>query len=161
MDNIAKQIENILLEQVDILNDKIKGINFLESLKYNLIYNIKPLLENINLDQPKDFMHNINIDKDNFLLKLKITSNDKPSSILKKVLSHDTLLISLKEIIKIDVFNIKNISEIESFMIFPLMGVCLSKKTNVNINFLKDCFYLEVIFEDKHNNVEKVLKDTI
>ena len=72
-----------------------------------------------------------------------------------------TLLISLKEIIKIDVFNTEKSKEIDSFSILPLMGVCLSEKTNVNLNFLKNCFYVEIIFEDKLKSVENVKKDTI
>ena len=32
MENLNKQIENIIQEQLDFLNEKIKGINFLESL---------------------------------------------------------------------------------------------------------------------------------
>ena len=57
--------------------------------------------------------------------------------------------------------NTENGKEIKSFSILPCMGVCLSEKTNVNLNFLKNCFYVEIIFEDKLKSVENIKKDTI
>ena len=161
MNDLSKQIENVIIDQVNCLNKKIKGINFLELLKFNLIENIKPLFKNHAFDQTKEFIHKFNIDNENFLIEAKIIFIYKPSSILKKVLIKDTLLISLKEVIKIDVFNNEKGKEIKSFSILPCMGVCLSEKTNVNLNFLKNCFYVEIIFEDKLKSVENIKKDTI
>ena len=161
MNDLSKQIENVIIDQVNFLNKKIKGINFLELLKFNLIENIKPLFKNNAYDQTKEFIYKFNIDNENFLIETKIIFIDKPSSILKKVLIKDTLLISLKELIKIDVFNTEKGKEIKSFSILPFMGVCLSEKTNVNLNFLKNCFYVEIIFEDKLKSVENIKKDTI
>ena len=161
MNDFSKQLENVIIDQVNFLNKKIKGINFLELLKFNLIENIKPLLKNNAFDQTKEFIYKFNIDNENFLIEAKIIFIDKPSSILKKVLIKDTLLISLKEVIKIDVFNTEKSKEIDSFTILPLMGVCLSEKTIVNLKFLKNCFYLEIIFEDKFKSVENIEKDTI
>ena len=161
MNDLSKQIENVIIDQVNFLNKKIKGINFLELLKFNLIENIKPLFKNNAYDQTKEFIYKFNIDNENFLIEAKIIFIDKPSSILKKVLIKDTLLISLKEVIKIDVFNTEKGKEIKSFSILPFMGVCLSEKTNVNLNFLKNCFYIEIIFEDKFKSVENIKKDTI
>tara|TARA_B100001250_G_scaffold379728_1_gene370630 strand:+ start:1185 stop:1670 length:486 start_codon:yes stop_codon:yes gene_type:complete len=161
MNDLSKQIENIIIEQVNLLNKKIRGINFIELLKFNLIENIKPLFQNHAFDQTKEFIHKFNINNEDTSIEANIIFIDKPSSILKKILIKDTLLISLKEIIKIDVFNTEKSKEIDSFTILPLMGVCLSEKTIVNLKFLKNCFYLEIIFEDKFKSVENIEKDTI
>jgi len=161
MQEISKQIENVVIEQVNLLNKKIKGINFLELLKFNIIEKIKPLLENYTFDHTKDFVNKIKINNDNTLIEIKIIFIDKPSSILKKVLLKDTLLISLKEVIQIDVIDNEKRKEIKSFSILPLMGVCLSEKTHINLNFLKNCFYLEVKCEDNVKNIDIIKNDTI
>tara|TARA_Y100001970_G_C14009944_1_gene737862 strand:+ start:156 stop:641 length:486 start_codon:yes stop_codon:yes gene_type:complete len=161
MQEISKKIEDIIVEQVNLLNKKIKGINFLELLKFNIIEKIKPLFKNYTFDQTTEFINEKKINNDNILIEIKIIFIDKPSLILKKVLLRDTLIISLKELIQIDVIDNGKNKKIQSFSILPLMGVCLSEKTHINLNFLKNCFYLEIKCEDNVKNIDIIKKDTI
>ena len=64
------------------------------------------------------------------------------------------MLISLKEIIKIDIFKPENNKEFVNFSILPYMGVCLPEKTIVNFNFLPNSHYLEIICVDKAKDIE-------
>jgi len=154
MENLNKQIENIIQEQLDFLNEKIKGINFLESLKYKLIDKVKPLIENYTFIQKDDCLHKLEANFGEMNIIANIIFIKKPSSFLKKKLINDTLLISLKEIIKIDVFKPENNKEFVNFSILPYMGVCLPEKTIVNFNFLPNSHYLEIICVDKAKDIE-------
>jgi len=154
MDDLTNQIETIIFEEVKLLNRKIKGINLLELIKYNLLEKIKPLITNLNFEKINKFTKEFKINTEERLILAKLIFLDKPSSILKKTMNRDTLIISLKEVLKIDIFKSENTKEFVSFLLLPKMGVCLSSKTNINFNFSKDSLYLEIEIEDKIQEVE-------
>ena len=160
MDDFKNQIEKIILEEVNCLNQKLKGINFLEFIKFKILEKIKLLSNDHNNTENKNFNHEFKINKEEYTLSAKLVYLDKSSSILKKILIDDSLIISLKEIIKIDLFKSEKSKEISSFSLFPKMGVCLPKKTNINLIFLKNSCYLEILFKNKEN-IENLNKDAI
>ena len=44
MDKLTKDISDIIISEINALNEKIKGLNFLENLKNNLIVSLMQLL---------------------------------------------------------------------------------------------------------------------
>ena len=161
MDNLSKQIEKIIFEQFDQLNEKIKGINLLESFKLNLLEKIKLLVKNYDFKLKNDFENDININKNDKNISAKIKFVSKPSSILKQLLNYDTLIISLNEQIKLDIYLPNKENEFVNFSILPMMGVTLPKNTIININFLKDAYYLEIMCKNILKNIEIKENDII
>ena len=45
MTNFPKELEHIILDELNNVNDKLIGINFLEAFKFNLITKLPSLLE--------------------------------------------------------------------------------------------------------------------
>jgi len=159
MDNFNKNIEAIILQEVNNLDQKIRGISFLELLKNNLLEKLEPFVAKLNFQKTKCSSQEFKIHKGEELILVKLIALDKPLSLLKKTLSDDILLISLNEIIKIDIYDSKKSKEFASFPILPQMGVCLTAETNINLNFLKNSFYLEIA--NKIENNKNINKDEI
>ena len=48
MEALTKNILDIAVTESNLINDKVKGLNFLENLKINLIPKILPIIKDLN-----------------------------------------------------------------------------------------------------------------
>jgi len=72
METLKKNILDIIITEVNSINEKVKGLNFLEILKINLIAKILPILNNLKF--PLDQFDNLEkqINEENRSIKISI-----------------------------------------------------------------------------------------
>ena len=104
MDTLAKNITDIAIAEVKLINEKIKGLNFLEILKNNLIEKIRLVINNQNfpLENFENFVKDINISNRNLKISIKYYTNS--SIIRKKIIEKNTLFIFFNEACSLDIF---------------------------------------------------------
>jgi len=160
MDIILKEIVAIIKEETENINKKIYGTTFLEILKEKIIDKQDQItLKNLQIHNSNiNLLENISVlEKDLFL---KLSFYQTPKSLLKFKLDKNFLLISLKELIKIDILN-KNSQKFISISLKPFMGVTLAKGTVCNLNFPKNSLIMQLETDDVDFNIEKKTDETI
>ncbi len=161
MNTIIKDIKKIVSQELTLLNDKVSGINLLESLKFSLMPKFTTLeneiatIKNIDDDLISDF------DKNDNKIQLNCSFNKESKSYLKKEMLNDTLLVVLKGRLTVDFIKTEQSNKNKKINIFPFMGICLSSHTNVNINSFNDTFFIEFINFYSNSNFENSEKDII
>jgi len=161
MTNVLDNIKNIVGEEIDLLNDKIFGINLLESLKFNLIPKLSNLEKEISILKNLDNIPVSQFEKNNNKIYLNFLFNQESQSQLKKEILKDTLFVVLKGGINFNFIEAKKTKNDKKINIFPLMGVCLSSQMIININSFKDTLFIELINDYSNPNIEKLEKDII
>ena len=161
MTNVLENIKNIVGDEIDLLNDKIFGINLLESLKFNLIPKLPNLEKETSMLKNLDNISASEFEKNNNKIYLNFLFNQESQSQFKKEILNDTLFVVLKGGITVDFIEAKNTKNNQKINIFPLMGVCLSSQMIINLNSFKDTLFIELINYYSNSNVENLEKDII
>ena len=158
MDIILKEIVAIIKEETENINKKIYGTTFLEILKEKILNRQDQiLLNNIQIQNSNTYLEeNINIDEKKLFFKLSFFQN--PKSQLKFKLNKNRLLIVLKELVRIDIFNQNNQKYI-NISLRPFMGLTLSKGTVCNLKFPKNSLIMQLETDDF--DIEKKIDETI
>jgi len=160
MKDFFHEANTLINEELLLINQKIKSTSFLEILKFKLIDKLKDIYLKYNFQMDKDIL-NEKLFEDNYkkiLIKLIVCKS--PKIYLKNTLMQDTLIICLKDIIKIDVEeNLKK--TYSSFNLQSFTGITLPKNTICNLNFLKNSISLEINLEHKIQDIEKFEENTI
>ena len=151
MENITKDISEIIAGEIKTINDKVRGLNFLELLKAGII---EKLLELVNkqkfpLDQLIEYQNEIKEDSRHINISISYFLN--PMSISKKKIDNDTLFISLNELSNFDVF--KDKKEFTSLVLYKNTGLSLPKDTVVNSKYSKNLLLIEIT----NNDYEQIL----
>jgi hypothetical protein len=139
MEILVKNISDIIFSEVNLINDKVKGLNFLETLKANIIEKISfvtneqkfPLSESFDFE--KDFEKNISI-----LIKYFT----KPVSINKKIMKYDSLFITFNETVNFDIY--QNEKKYISVDLYKNNGISLPKSSVLNSRYNKNTLLLEI-----------------
>ena len=149
MEILFKNISDIIVSEVVHINDKVKGLNFLEMLKANVIEKCLPLIieHKFPLEQSFDFEKNI---EKNIFVSLKYFTNSM--SISKKGIHYDSFFISFNEITNLDIH--KDEKKFTSIVLYKNNGITLPKNSIVNFNYNKNVLFLEL----QNKNIEQVLK---
>ncbi len=160
MDIILKEIVAIIKEETENINKKIYGTSFLEILKEKILNrNDQILLKNLKTQNSNiDLEENININEKNLFFKLSYYQH--PKSILKFKLKNNFLLITFKEIVKVDILN-QNTQKYINISLKPFMGVTLSKGTICNLNFPKNSLIMQLETDNADFDIEKKQDETI
>ena len=116
MEKITKDISEIIAGEIKTINDKVRGLNFLELLKAGII---EKLLELVNkqkfpLDQLIEYQNEIKEDSRHINISISYFLNSM--SISKKKIDNDSLFISLNELSNFDVF--KDNKEFTSLVLY-------------------------------------------
>ena len=151
MEKITKDISEIIAGEIKTINDKVRGLNFLELLKAGII---EKLLELVNrqkfpLDQLIDYYNEIKADSRDIKISIKYFLN--PISISKKKIDNDSLFISLNEASNFDILNDKQKNK--NLLIYKNTGLSLPKNTIINAKYSKNLFLIEII----NNEYEQIL----
>ena len=95
METLKKNILDIIITEVNSINEKVKGLNFLEILKINLISKIIPIVNNLKfpLDQFDNLEKQINEENRNIKISIQYFTNS--SIIRKKIITIDNTLVDL------------------------------------------------------------------
>ena len=149
MEKITKDISEIIAGEINAINDKVRGLNFLELLKAGII---EKLIELVNrqkfpLDQLIEYQSEIKEDSRHINISVNYFLNSM--SISKKKIFHDSLFISLNELSKFDIF--RDNKEFTSLVIYKNTGVSLPKDTVLNAKYIKNLLLIEITNnEDEH-----------
>ena len=151
MEKITKDILEIIASEIKTINDKVRGLNFLELLKAGII---EKLLELVNrqkfpLDQLIEYQNEIKEDSRHINISISYFLNSM--SISKKKIDNDSLFISLNELSNFDVF--KDNKEFTSLVLYKNTGLSLPKDTVLNAKYSKNLLLIEIT----NNDYEQIL----
>ena len=151
MEKITKEISEIIDGEIKTIDDKVRGLNFLELLKAGII---EKLLELVNkqkfpLDQLIEYQNEIK--KDSRHINISISYFLKSMSISKKKIVNDSLFISLNELSNFDIF--RENKEFTSLVLYKNTGLSLPKDTVLNAKYSKNLLLIEIT----NNDYEQIL----
>ena len=151
MEKITKDILEIIAGEIKTINDKVRGLNFLELLKAGII---EKLLELVNrqkfpLDQLIEYQNEIKEDSRHINISISYFLNSM--SISKKKIDNDSLFISLNELSNFDIF--RDNKEFTSLVLYKNTGLSLPKDTVINAKYSKNLLLIEIT----NNDYEQIL----
>ena len=153
MEKITKDISEIIAGEIKTINDKVRGLNFLELLKAGII---EKLLELVNrqkfpLDQLIEYQNEIKENSRHINISISYFLNSM--SISKKKIDNDSLFISLNELSNFDVF--KDNKEFTSLVLYKNTGLSLPKDTVLNAKYSKNLLLIEITNIDNEQILTK------
>ena len=151
MEKITKDISEIIAGEIKTINDKVRGLNFLELLKAGII---EKLLELVNrqkfpIDQLIEYQNEIKEDSRHVNISISYFLNSM--SISKKKIDNDSLFISLNELSNFDIF--RDNKEFTSLVLYKNTGLSLPKDTVLNAKYSKNLLLIEI----SNNDYEQIL----
>ena len=154
METLKKNILDIIITEVNLINEKVKGLNFLEILKINLISKILPIVNNLKfpLDQFDNLEKQINEENRNIKISIQYFTNS--SIIRKKIIDKDTLFLFFNEASSFDIF--KDDKNSLNILLYKNTGISLPINTIINSQFNKNLFLIEI--QNKDNEEQILLK---
>ena len=154
METLKKNILDIIITEVNSINEKVKGLNFLEILKINLIAKILPIVNNLKF--PLDQFDNLEkqINEENRSIKISIQYFTNSFIIRKKIIDKDTLFLFFNEASSFDIF--KDDKNSLNILLYKNTGISLPINTIINSKFNKNVFLIEI--QNKDNDEQILLK---
>jgi len=151
MEKITKDISEIIAGEIKTINDKVRGLNFLELLKAGIIEKLLKLVtkQKFPLDQLIEYQNEIKEDSRHINISISYFLNSM--SISKKKIDNDSLFISLNELSNFDVF--KDNKEFTSLVLYKNTGLSLPKDTVLNAKYSKNLLLIEIT----NNDYEQIL----
>jgi len=146
METLTKNILDIALSEINSINDKVKGINFLEILKVNLIEKLSPIIKDLKfpLDQFDNLEKEINENIRNIKISIKYFTNS--FIIRKKIIDNDTLFLFFNEASSFDIY--KDDKNFVNILLYKNTGISLSYNTAINSKFNKNLLLIEIQNKD-------------
>ena len=160
MKDFFHEAQTIINKELLLINQKIKSTTFLEILKFKLIDKLKEIFLKNNLVIDEDIQHENFFEDDYKKISTKFIICKSPKIHLKNIITQDLLIISLKDVIKIDVEEDLN-KKYSSFNLLPFTGITLPKDTVCNLYFLKNSISLELNLDNKFKDIENLEEKTI
>ena len=151
MEKLTKDISEIIISEIKTINNKVKGLNFLELLKTSILERLLQLSirQKFPLDQLIDYQNEIKEDSRHINISIKYFLNS--ISISKKKIDNDSLFISLNELSNFDIF--KDQKDFTSLVIYKNTGLSLPKDTVLNAKYSKNLLLIEIT----NNDYEQIL----
>ena len=151
MEKITKDISGIVADEIKTINDKVRGLNFLELLKAGII---EKLLELVNrqkfpVDQLIEYQNEIKENSRHINISISYFLNSM--SISKKKIDNDSLFISLNELSNFDIFS--GNKSFKSLVLNKNTGLSLPKDTVLNAKYSKNLLLIEIT----NNDYEQIL----
>ena len=153
MEKITKDISEIIAGEIKTINDKVRGLNFLELLKAGII---EKLLELVNrqkfpLDQLIEYQNEIKEDSRHINISISYFLNSMSKS--KKKIYNDSLFISLNELSNFDIFS--GNKSFKSLVLNKNTGLSLPKDTVLNAKYSKNLLLIEITNIDNEQILTK------
>ena len=151
MEKITKDISEIIAGEIKNINDKVRGLNFLELLKAGIIEKLLDLVnkQKFPLDQLIEYQNEIKEDSRHINISISYFLNSM--SISKKKIDNDSLFISLNELSNFDIF--RDNKEFTSLVLYKNTGLSLPKDTVLNAKYSKNLLLIEIT----NNDYEQIL----
>jgi len=146
METLKKNILDIIITEVNSINDKVKGLNFLEILKINLLEKILPIINDLKfpLDQFDNFEKQINEETRSIRISIQYFKNSFINR--KKIIDKDTLFLFFNETSIFDIY--KDDKNFVNILLYKNTGISLSNKTVINSKLNKNLLLIEIQNKD-------------
>ena len=152
MNTSSNNILETIISEVNSINDKIKGLNFLEILKNNLIEKLSVINDqNSSLNELDQIEKEVNTNNRDITILIKFIVNSSITS--KKLIKENTLFLSLNESSSFDIY--ENEKDFVNILLFKNTGISIPKNTIINSKFNKNALLIEIQYKDK----EQILKN--
>ena len=146
MNTSSNNILEIIISEVNSINEKIKGLNFLEILKINLIEKLSFINDqNISLNEFNIIEKEVSADNRNITIFIKFIENS--SITRKKLIDENTLFLSLNETSSFDIY--EDEKKFVNIMLFKNTGISIPQNTIINSKFNKSALLIEIKYKDK------------
>ncbi len=156
MQTLTKNILDIAIAEVNLINEKVRGLNFLEILKINLIEKILPIINGAKLPLEKfnNIEKEINEDRRSLIISINYFSNS--SIIRKKIINNDTLFLCFNESSSFDIY--QDEKKFINLILYKNTGLSLSKNTAINSKLNKNLLMIEIQNKDDAQILKKLKK---
>ena len=143
MEKLTKDISEIIIADLKTLNDKVRGVNFLELLKTNIIEKLFQLVskQKFPLEQKVSYENEINEESRNIKISINYFLNSK--SISKKIIRNDSLFIIFNEGANLDIY--KDEKNFTTIFLYKNTGIALPKDTVINLKNNKNLLLIEIV----------------
>jgi len=152
MNTSSNHILDTIISEVNSINEKVKGLNFLEILKNNLIEKILEIdNQNSYINELDQIEKEVNSESRDIKINIKFLKNS--SIISKKSIEENTLFLSFNESSSFDIY--ENEKDFVNLVLFKNTGISIPKRTLINSKFNKNVLLIEIQHKDK----ESILKN--
>ena len=142
MEKFTKDITDIVINEVNNINEKIKGLNFLELVKINIIEKILPLINNQKFPLEQMFDYNEDLKNNSRNIKITIKYYNNSLSVSKRSFDVDTLFLIFNEYSNFDIF--KDDKNFTTILLQQNTGISIPKDTIMNYKLNKNALLLEI-----------------
>ena len=148
----SNHILDTIISEVNSINEKVKGLNFLEILKNNLIEKFLEIYnQNSYINELDQIEKEVNSESRDIKINIKFLKNS--SIISKKSIEENTLFLSFNESSSFDIY--ENEKDFVNLILFKNTGISIPKNTIINSKFNKNVLLIEIQYKDK----EQILKN--
>jgi len=155
MSLITEKIYDVILNNSNLIDEKITGINYLEKLKYLIINDLQLLnFDNLNIELENIENHSKKFEIKERPLTFSIKLYKSSQSKIKLANNEDNLCIVLAGFKKVIIFDFLENTKSTSLSIIKNMGLVLSKKTIISENIGADSIILDILFKIEPLNIE-------
>ena len=146
MNTSSNHILDTIISEVNSINEKVKGLNFLEILKNNLIEKILEIdNQNSYINELDQIEKEVNSESRDIKINIKFLKNS--SIISKKSIEENTLFLSFNESSSFDIY--ENEKDFVNLVLFKNTGISIPKNTLINSKFNKNVLLIEIQYKDK------------
>ena len=150
MNTSPNNILETIISEVNSINDKIKGLNFLEILKNNLIEKLAYINDqNSSLNEFDQIQNEVSSDIRDITIYIKFIANSSITS--KKLIEENTLFLSLNDSSSFDIY--ENEKDFTNILLFKNTGISIPKNTIINSKFKKNVLLIEIQHKDKEQTL--------
>jgi len=159
MNDLIKEINNIIEKNNNKINGNIVGINYLEKLKYLVINSLRDNQDEFTLDNLATALKKKNNQSIKFKFKnqslfLSINLYKNPLSKIKLCYNNDTLSVVIDGVKEISLFDLYDKKKKVSLFILKNMGLVLSENTITNEKIAAGSIIMNIVSEKKAVNIE-------
>ena len=146
MNTTSNHILDTIISEVNSINEKVKGLNFLEILKNNLIEKILEIdNQNSHINELDQIEKEVNSECRDIKINIKFLKNS--SIISKKSIEENTLFLSFNESSSFDIY--ENEKDFVNLVLFKNTGISIPKNTLINSKFNKNVLLIEIQYKNK------------
>jgi len=151
MEKLTKDISDIIITEVNTTNEKVRGLNFLELLKNNLIEKLLPFFNEQKFPLEQVINYEKEIKENSRNIKISINYFINSISISKKKIDNDSLFLIFNEASNFDIYKDEN--NFTSILLYKNTGISISKDTVINLKYNKNVLLVEII----NKEIEQIL----
>ena len=142
----SNHILDTIISEVNSINEKVKGLNYLEILKNNLIEKFLEIYnQNSYINELDQIEKEVNSESRDIKINIKFLKNS--SIISKKSIEENTLFLSFNESSSFDIY--ENEKDFVNLVLFKNTGISIPKNTIINSKFNKNVLLIEIQHKDK------------